>query len=151
MSVGRRTKSRPIRYEYRLEGCFLLEVCGSVFSVRILTRSHLQIYVSLANRNSLFLCEKIRFILPAAIRANAKTNCLLWSGAAKRRPNRCSAHIIQAPEPTLTASGLAAKRLSFGILYCDTIRLAAAAVVSEHVSTRRMRLGFYARTRASRL
>ena len=59
---------------------------------------------------TVFLWEKIRFIVRAEIRANAKTN--YCCGLAPRRDalKRCTAQMIQASEPTLVASGLAAKR-----------------------------------------
>ena len=77
----------------------------------------------------------------------AETTCCCC-GLAPRRDalRRCTACRAQALEPTLTASGLAAKRraecfrvnLSFTIYtYCGTMRLTAAAVVYEYVSSER--------------
>ena len=78
------------------------------FELQILIPSHFQMWTWQIETVS--LCEKYIYIVRAEIRANAETNCCC--GLAPRRDAlmRCTARSIQASEPTLTASGLAAKR-----------------------------------------
>ena len=96
------------------------------------------------SKQSSYAKKKRRFIVRAEIRANAETNCCCSLAPRRYALRRCPARRIQASEPRLTASGLAAKDVPsalestcLGILFCDTMRLTAAAVVYEYVTTER--------------
>ena len=121
--------------------CFL---CSSDCELEILPQWHFQLCSS--HIETVFQCGETRLVVPAEKRANSETKCCCC-GLTPRRdaPSACTGRRTQAPDPTLTASGLATKRCAsqsvLVFLYFDTTKhpsparsLSDAAVVDEAVS-----------------